>query len=499
MKKIKNILLSLLVFILPMVVFADGDSNTLTGPDLTSPGAEIKYDIKVNSGVTIKKYQADLSYETSVLELTGIENKGAWKGANKLTGNSPLELSFDHDSGVTGESTIATLTFKVKKDATKTESRISIVGKYTQASDETIKNLEEFAKNIKIRSTDNTLKDIKINNQSVVNFSPNTDTYAMQVESNITSAEVKATLSNSTASFVDKFGPRTVPLEYGENKIEIKVKSASGDEKTYVVTVTRNDNRGSNNDLKSLIINAGEVKVNFNKDTLEYRIKTYKLTKLDVVAEPYDNKATVEIKIKGKEKDKEYKPIIGDNEIEIIVTSEDGKPKTYKVVLDNQDKDLDVTLRSIQIIYKGEYLTLNPKFKSDVLDYELVYNKNYQDNLSIIPEVNSKGDDVKYDEALLESTLKDIKIGGKVEIRVFAPDGTEKFYTITFVKDNRINFFTILFGVILIILLIVFIKLLINRRKGKDNNEYDEKVKVYTKEDEKELVKTKRLNKINLE
>ena len=498
MKKIKNIILILLAFILPTVVFAEGDSNTLTGPDLTSPGSEIKYDIRVNAGVTIKKYQADLSYETSVLELTGIENKGSWKGSNSISG-SPLELTFNHDSGVAGESVIATLTFKVKKDATKTESRISIVGKYTQQSDDTIKNLEEFSKTIKIKSTDNTLKDIKVNNQSVVNFSPNTDSYAMQVESNITSAEIKATLNNNTASFVDKFGPRTVPLEYGENKIELKVKSASGEEKTYVVNVTRNDNRGSNNDLKSIIINSGEVKVNFDKDTLEYRIKTYKLTKLDVVAEPYDKKATVEVTIKGKTKDKEYTPVIGDNEIEIKVTSEDGKPKTYKVVLDNQDKDLDVTLRSIQIIYKGEYLTLNPKFQSNILDYELVYNKNYQDNLSIIPEINSKTDDIKYDETLLESSLKDIKLGSKVEIKVYAPDGTENIYTITFVKDNRINFFTILFGVILIILLIIFIKLLINRRNGKDKSEYDEKVKIYTKEDEQELVKTKRLNKINLE
>ena len=483
----------------PIIVFASDDTNTLTGPEMTSPGATITYDIKVNSAVTIKKYQADLSYETSVLELTGIENKGSWKGANTITHNSPLEIKFDHDSGVTGESTIATLTFKVKKDAAKTESRISIVGKYTQSSDDTIKNLDEFAKTIKIKSTDNTLKDLKINNQSVVNFSPNTDSYAMQVESNITTADIKATLNNSTASFVDKFGPRSVPLEYGENKIEVKVLSAAGEEKTYTITVTRNDNRGQNNDLKNIIINSGEVKINFNKDTLEYRIKTYRLSKIDVIAEPVDSKATVSVEIKGKESGKDYKPVIGDNEITITVTSEGGKDKTYKIVLDNQDKDLDVTLKSIQIIYKGEYLQLNPKFQPNILDYELTYNKNYDGEISIIPEINSKTDDVKYDETLLEQSLKEIRPGSKVEIKVFAPDGTEKFYTITFVKDNRINFYTILFGVILIILLIIFIKLLINRRNGKDKTEYDEKVKVYTKEDEKELLKTKRLNKINLE
>ena len=169
------------------------------------------------------------------------------------------------------------------------------------------------------------------------------------------------------------------------------------------------------------------------------------------------------------------------------------------VILDNQNRELDVSLKNIQIIYKGEYLSLNPKFSSTILDYELVYNPNYKDDISIIPEINSKDDDVKYDDALLESSLKDLKLGSKVVIKVYAPDGTENLYTITFVKDNRINFFTILFGVILLVLLIIFIKLLIDKRKGKDKSEYDEKVKIYTKEDEKELVKTKRLNKINLE
>jgi hypothetical protein len=92
--------------------------------------------------------------------------------------------------------------------------------------------------------------------------------------------------------------------------------------------------------------------------------------------------------------------------------------------------------------------------------------------------------------------MKDIKPGSKIEIKVYAPDWTESYYTIKITEDNRNNFFTILFGVILLILLVIFIKLFINRNKVKDPIE---EVKVYKKESEKELVKTKRLNKINLE
>ena len=487
------------IFLIPTVVLAVDEGNSLIGNDLTSPGAKLTIDIKVASNMTFKKYEADLTYETNVLELVGIENKNNWTGTNELTSKSPLALKFEHDGGVSGESTLATLTFKVKSDATKAETRISLVGKVTEGGTETdpgtIKNLEESSKTIQIKSTDNTLKDLKINGETVINFSPSTYSYSMQVESNITSAKVEATLNNNTASFVDKFGPRDVSLEYGENKIELKVKSASGEEKAYVVNITRNDNRGSNNNLKNVIINSGDVKINFDQNVLEYRIKTYKLDKIDVVCETVDPKAKCEVK-------KPEKPEVGPNNIEIIVTSEDGKKKTYKIVLDNQDREINVTLRDIKVIAKEENVVLTPTFKSDILDYEIPYKPSYNGNLVVIPEVSSKDDDVKYDEALLESTLENLKVGSKVEIKVYAPDGTENLYTITFVKDNRINFYTILFGVILLILLVIFIKLIIDRKKINSSvtiNPVDDKVKIYKKESEQELMKTKRLNKINLE
>ena len=244
-KRFLSILVLLSMILIPTAVFA-AEGNKLVGDTLTSPGATVSFTIKVSSPETINKYDADLTYETAVLELVSIENGKGWKGDNAI-GNSPLELSFERESGVSGETDVATLTFKIKKDATKTESRLSLEGKYTTEKDGTIKNLEENAVTLQIKSTDNTLKDLKVNKQTVVNFSPTTYSYSMQVESKVTSADIGATLNNNTAKFVDKFGPRNIPLDYGENEAKIKVKAANGDVLEYVINITRNDNRGSNN------------------------------------------------------------------------------------------------------------------------------------------------------------------------------------------------------------------------------------------------------------
>jgi len=81
--------------------------------------------------------------------------------------------------------------------------------------------------------------------------------------------------------------------------------------------------------------------------------------------------------------------------------------------------------------------------------------------------------------------------GDKIVITVSAKDGTknaESYYTLTFKKDNRINFFLILSLIIFIVLLVIFIRLVIKSKKTK---------KEIQETKEKNLEKTKRLEKIN--
>ena len=499
-KKLLSFLLAL-VILLPIVVRAEGETNTLVGPELSSPGAEISYDITFSSEeIAIKGYNATLTYESDVLELLSIENSKNWKnskGSNKL-GNSPLDLSFKHvdddnvETGIIAKNEkVATVKFKVKKDSTKSETTITLGGSLIgDSNDQTVTNMiptPENPKVVAIRSTDNTLKDLKLNGKTVVNFSPSTYSYSIQVEQETTTANIEATTNSSQATFVDKYGPRSVGLDYGDNVIEVKVVSAAGEEKTYVIKINRLDNRGTNNNLKEVILNSGKVKINFEKSNLSYKVKTYKLTSIDVKATAEDTKATVKI-------EKPDNLQIGENPINIIVTSEDGRPKTYTIVLDNLNRDIDTTLKNIEIFGLDSDFT----YDKNVYDYEIVYKPQYKNKLVFKYELNNEEDkdSVQIDEPLLEKTKSNLKEGSIVKIRVYATNGTESLYTITFVPDKRVNFFFLLFIVIFVVLLIVFIKLMIDNKKRKNLVETDDDTII---ESEEELVKTKRMNKINLE
>ena len=487
MKKIK-LYLSLFIFSMllsPYIVLAEDTTNSLDGPELTSQSETISYDIKINAQTAIDGYEAALTYETSSFELIGIESKNEWKGNNKLTTDSPIKLVFNRENEYTGEIVVATLRFKVKEDASKTDTIFTLEGLVKSGNVAT--NLAKVTKNVAIKSNDNYLKDLKLNGKSVTNFSKDTYTYSIQVPSITATVAIDAVLNDQTASFADKYGSRSESLAYGENIFEIKVLSASGKERKYVVNITREDNRGTNNDLKKIIINSNKVKINFDSATTLYTIKTYKLDKIDVAAEATDPKATVKI-------DKPEKFEIGENKVTITVTSEDGKDKVYTLIFNNVDYDIDTSLKNIEIFGLDEDFNFDPK----VFDYEIRYKAKYKDKLVIKAEKNTTDEEVQIDEPLLETTSKDIKSGSVVKIRVYSLDGTESMYTITFVKDNRINFFLLLGLAIFVVLLIIFIRLFINKNKEKKQTETKTKKPTTTKDENKleDLEKTKRLEKV---
>lgn len=485
MNKIKEIFKIIFIFLIitlicPKFVYA-ASSSSIEGVNLTSPGSFIFLDIKISSDETIDGVKADFTYERTVLEFISIENKESWKLTNKIDNKEgPITLEFNRENGLTGGTTVATLKFKVKEDAAKTEALLKLNSTTVTQEDDTINTIPESSKNIAIKSTDNYLSDLKLNGKTLTNFSPKTYSYSIQVEANTTTASIDAILNNSTASFVEKFGSRSVPLDYGENVIEVKVMSASLVEKTYIININRLDNRGTNNNLTKIILNSDKVKINFDKMVTEYNIMTHKLTKLDVEATAEDIKAKVKI-------DKPESLVIGENIVKITVTSEDGKDKTYTIKINNVDYDIDTSIKKIEISgYDG-----NLEFDPNVLDYEIIYKEKYKNELVILkPKLSSQDEDVRFDEALFEKTSANIESGTVVQMRVYALDrSAESIYTITFIKDNRINFFFILGAVILVVLIIIFIYMFVNLMKEKNNK----------KKKEADLEKTKRLKKVNLE
>lgn len=262
----------------------------------------------------------------------------------------------------------------------------------------------------------NTLNSLSVSGYSITpNFSTNTTTYKLDVKSDVESIDIKATKTSSKSSFVSGYGDRNVKLNYGENKVLVKVKAENETVKTYTIIVTREDNRSSNNFLKSLSLSEGKIK--FNKNTLTYALITNKKTiKIDAVAE--DSKAT----ITGL---KEYELNSGINEIKIVVTAENEKTREYLIKVTQAD-DLS-SIPSSNNLTSLKIIDNKFSFSPDVLEYQVTIGEETKLNLDFLPE-----DENSMVEVIGNENLKD---GSVVTLKVTAINGETKEYKINIKKE----------------------------------------------------------------
>lgn len=124
--------------------------------------------------------------------------------------------------------------------------------------------------------------------------------------------------------------------------------------------------KSSNSKLSSLQITEGTITPIFNSATTEYGVSVpNEITKLSVSATAEDSKSTVNIT--GNDELQ-----VGDNNIEIVVTAEDGSKTTYKVLAKRAQPALSMqTLSAGYINENGEKieLILNPAFSFDIYEY----------------------------------------------------------------------------------------------------------------------------------
>ena len=113
-----------------------------------------------------------------------------------------------------------------------------------------------------------------------------------------------------------------------ESQMSVSVSNAS------ISAITQAELQASyskNNNLKGLAIEGYELEQEFNKDTLEYTAKVPStVDKINIIANVEDSTASVEGA--GEQEVKE-----GANSFEIVVTAQNGTPKTYKLVVTVED------------------------------------------------------------------------------------------------------------------------------------------------------------------
>ena len=133
------------------------------------------------------------------------------------------------------------------------------------------------------RNTENRLSSIGVNGKNI-NFNEDKFEYSINVEYDVSTAKITASLKDSSSSFVNGHGPRIVNLNEGNNKIELRILSENGVTRTYTININRKedpDNKSDDNYLKDIDIKDNDI--DFSKDKTSYSlIVENKVTKLAI-------------------------------------------------------------------------------------------------------------------------------------------------------------------------------------------------------------------------
>lgn len=272
------------------------------------------------------------------------------------------------------------------------------------------------------RDKTNFLSSLEVENNKITPvFNKNTINYTLTVKKDVTSVKINATLESDKSSFNKGYGPRTVNLNYGVNNVVIKVTSESGAVKTYTIKITREDDRSSNNYLKSLNVSSGDF--TFNKKTLNYSFTVpNEVTSLKVFAAAEDTKSTVS----GV---KTYNLKEGLNKITITVTAENKQTRTYTLqvtrIVKNITKETNNKLESLEIT------NYQINFDPETTIYNLTIEN--EKSLNIIPKVQDSTSSV------IVNGNENLKDGSVIKLVVTAVDGSTKEYIINISKNEEVN------------------------------------------------------------
>lgn len=355
--------------------------------------------------------EANLNYSSSYFDLVSATNE--FSGDNLSVGS---KIVVSTTSPKTGTFNFAKLTFKAKPAflAATTPQVISlsnVLVTYTGLKETSGLGSRITVDVVVPKSTNNNLASLSVNGTSVAGFSSSDTTYTLP-NTDAESITIAATTQDSKAT-VSGTGKKT--LAFGVNTFNVVVTAESGAKKTYTITVTKNDYRSSNNDLKSLTIEGYELM--FDKERLTYTLIVDNIvTAVNVAALAADEKASVTGT--GTKTLKIYS-----NLINIVVTAENTARKTYTVNVVRRDAagiagDLsrDNKLKSLTITdYPFEF---NPETLEYSIDVE-----NWIESIDLIVELN----DPKATFTI--SNHSELIIGpNEVLVKVYSESAEERIY-----------------------------------------------------------------------
>lgn len=300
------------------------------------------------------------------------------------------------------------------------------------------------------RSSINTLKTLTLS-AGELSFNSSVVDYTVNVDNDVEKITITSSLTDPKSKYVVDYKNKEVELIEGSNKIEIKVVSEKGEEKTYTLNINRA--LSSNNSLKSIKVNDEKIKLLENEFIYSVEVEN-DVDEVVVEAVANDEKATVKL-------DEKYLLEVGENEINIKVVAASGQEASYIInVTRKKILSKDSLLSTLKI--KGYDLG----FRQDVTVYYLKV-KDEDDKLEITTTTEDP-------EATVEiEGNKDLENGSIVKINVKAEDGTYTRYFINVEKGSSGIPIVVIIIIVLLLLLGGIIGLIVYRKKKKEDKEID--------------------------
>lgn len=193
------------------------------------------------------------------------------------------------------------------------------------------------------KSSDASLKELSINNY-YLNFKSTTYNYELKVPSNVNDLDITA-IPNDPKSKTTITGQNNLTI--GENIITITVTSEDGTTCKYIITVTKTEEKLSNNkEVNDIIIENYDLK--FQQNKYNYTLKIKNENKLNIQVKLNDKKANY--KITGNEN------LTNNSIIIITIIAEDNTTQDYTIKIEKEitalisDKTLVFIITTIIII-----------------------------------------------------------------------------------------------------------------------------------------------------
>ncbi len=187
-------------------------------------------------------------------------------------------------------------------------------------------------------------------------FSSGTKTYSVSVKSDVSSVSIDASAS-SGSSFVSGFGPRSVNLDYGNNKVYVKVKNSAGKVVAYTLNIEREDGRNTINSLQTLTLSSGVLEPEFSPSTNQYTATvTNDVAEVMVDATLVDPKSSFVEGFGPGNRSLE----LGTNNVYVKVNNERGETNVYSITIIREDLPTECTTNTQEMgLLKGINLTVD--------------------------------------------------------------------------------------------------------------------------------------------